>query len=140
MGFRWWEDLPLLRDDDLLFRDGSAKPGPGNMAACLMCGKPFIMQPFIGAPDQICSECGKTYEEAAVLVCKNCNVTIARVEPGVIECGYEVKPRTVLHTDKCSVCSPGLTQSTVLEIDEWMRNHRENRIILPASKYAGTGQ
>lgn len=129
-----WRNLPHIADDRFLFIDTSVAPGPGQLAACLMCAKPFIMPNYIGAADQICGECRKTYADAAILVCRQCKVTICRIYPKVLDCGFYIRPRSVLHADKCNVCSPGLLQSTILEIAEWMRTTRQAKpaIIVPA--------
>ena len=57
-----FEDIPRLTGNAVQFRRVVADPAlPGNIVPCLMCGKPFIMPPFIGHPDQMCGECLRTY-------------------------------------------------------------------------------
>jgi hypothetical protein len=128
-----WRKLPHLIDDRFLFIDTSGTPVPGDITACLMCAKPFIMPRYVGFADQICPECRKTYDESAILVCGCCKVVICRLHPKVLDCGFYIRPRSVLHSNKCNVCAPGLMQSTVLEIAEWMRVVRPNKptIIVP---------
>jgi len=131
-----WQTLPVLRNDKLLFQDTSGKPLPGSIVPCLLCAKPFLMRPYIGEPDQICPECWRTYEEAARVVCINCRVTICRLVPKVLDNGYYIKPRTVLHSSACNVCKPGLQLSHITEITEWEKRMRPKKIIIPSSKYS----
>jgi hypothetical protein len=135
-----WRNLPQLIDDRFLFIDTSGKPKPGDIVACLMCAKPFLMPRYIGAADQICPECRKTYDEAAILVCRNCKVVICRLHPKVLDCGFYIRPRAILHSNKCNVCDPGLIQSTVMEIAEWMRTVRPHKpvIVVPGGYHPRT--
>ena len=128
-----WRNLPRIMDDRFLFIDTSEAPGPNKLAVCLMCAKPFVMPNYIGHADQICPECQKTYDEAAILICRKCKVVICRLLPKVLDNGFYVRPRAVLHTDRCNVCAPGLAQSTILEISDWMRTTRQAKpmIIVP---------
>jgi len=128
-----WRNLPHIADDRFMFMDTSQPAQPGKLTVCLMCAKPFIMPNFIGHADQICGECRKTYADAAILVCRHCRVTICRIAPKVLDNGFYIRPRSILHTDKCNVCAPGLMVSTILEIAEWMQNTRQAKpvIIVP---------
>lgn len=130
--------LPLIRNDTLIWYDSSQMPGPGKIVPCLMCTKPFIMPKFVGEYDQICGECQKTFDESAKVVCKRCHATIGRVAPGLIDCGYLVRPHTTLHVNACNVCRPGILFSTVLEIEQWERVMRPRKIIIPSSVRAVT--
>lgn len=125
--------LPLLRGNDpLLFQNTSSMPVAGRMLPCLLCGKPFIMPQFIGQPDQVCATCRKDYDELARLVCSRCRVTIGRVHPGVIDCGYYIRPRSTLHVDSCNICNPNAPISNVREILEWETHYRPKKtFILP---------
>lgn len=133
-----WRRLPHIMDDRFLFIDTSVTPKPGDIAACLLCAKPFLMPRSIGVADQICPECRKTYHESAILVCRRCKVTICRLYPKVLDCGFYIRPRSVLHSDKCNVCAPGLPHSTVVEIAEWMRTTRQHKpvIVVPGGYHA----
>ena len=132
-----WAKLPILkRNENLLFIDTSGYPLPGKIVPCLLCGDPFLMRKYMGTPDQICERCHKTYDECAIVICRQCNVTICRLIPTVIDTGYYIRPRSVLHSDKCNICSPGLTQSTIEEIDEWERMCRPKKVIILPSKYS----
>jgi len=129
--------LPVLRNDKLIFEDTSMAPTTGGICPCLMCGKPFIMRVFIGIPDQLCGECSKTYEDTAKVVCARCKppVTICRLKPGIIECGYYIRPKAILHVDRCNICDHliregVMTTSTIIEIEAWMKNHRPRKLIL----------
>lgn len=126
--------LPLLRDDALLWIDTSGYPLPGKIVPCLLCGKPFIMRKFIGEPDQICPECAKTYKDAATVVCVNCNVSICKLKPSVLDNGFVIKSRAVLHSNACNICKPGLRESRIVEVDQWekfLRPHKPT-IIVPS--------
>lgn len=107
-------------------------PLPGKIIPCLMpgCGKPFLMRPYIGSPDQICPECAKRYSDCARIICSKCNVTICRAMPKVLDNGFYIKPRMVMHTDACNICKPGLTVSTILEIAQYERLTRPKKIIV----------
>lgn len=111
---------------------GSYPPLPGRIVPCLMpgCGKPFLMRPWVGEPDQICPECAKTYDACARLICSKCHVTICRVVPKVLDNGFYIRPRMILHVDHCSVCKKDITVSTVLEIAEYERVVNPRKIIV----------
>lgn len=111
-----------ISDVDMLWlQDNSGFPQAGTIVSCLMCAKPFLMRPYSGVPDQICPECFKTYNECASLMCVHCRVVIAKIKPGVTDTGYYVRPRAVLHADKCLVCDPDVVESRIIEMDEWYR-------------------
>ena len=114
----------------LRFADTSLPPTAGKLCPCLLCGKSFIMRIYTGEPDQVCSECWDKYKDCARLVCVRCKVTICRVEPKVLDNGFYVRPRSVLHTNACNICKPGLLQSDVIEIREWERCVRPGKIIM----------
>ena len=116
--------------EELRFLDTTSTPVPGAVVPCLLCAKPFVMRPFIGEPDQVCGECWKTYNECARVICKNCRVTIGRVVPKVLESGFRIRPRMILHSSACNICRPGLTESTIIEIDEWEQTRRNKKIIV----------
>jgi len=128
-----WRNLPELRNDSLIFEDTSGAPVPGNIAPCLLCEKPFIVRPYVGAPDQICASCWETYKDAARVVCWKCRpqATICRLMPKMLDNGFYIRPRMVLHSTACNVCEPGLKKSTIIEIDEWMKHMRPAKIIIP---------
>jgi len=118
-----YANLPDLTDHRFDNVDLSAPPVPGKMAVCLLCAKPFIMPQYVGEPDQACPECIRTLRDTARIVCARCKRVVASQVPKVLDCGFCIRPRTVLHIDKCNRCSPGLIVSRVLEIDEWMRRN-----------------
>lgn len=128
-----WRELPDLADVRFIGIDTSKPPVPGKMAVCLLCAKPFIMPQFVGEPDQACPDCIKMLRDTAKLVCVKCHRVIARHAPKVLDCGFYIRPRMVLHTDKCSRCCPGLLVSRVLEIDEYMRRHFIPKTIVPVT-------
>ena len=123
--------LPIIRDDMLLFEDTSGRPQRGQIVPCLMCMKPFIMPMYVGTPDQLCPECWTTYDEAARVVCLHCQITVARLVPKLLDCGFLIRPRHVYHVDACNVCRRQIVSSNVIEITEWMRTTREPKIIIP---------
>jgi len=128
-----WGNIPTV-DDLVLNYDTSEYPLPGKIVPCLMCAKPFLMRPYSGIPDQVCPECWKLYNECAKLICWKCNVVIARVKPGVTDSGFHIRKRAVLHLDKCNVCAPGLTESIVIEIDQWEQTvGRKKRLFIPVT-------
>jgi len=130
-----WKKLPILRQDKLLFQDTGGKPVPNTIVPCLLCGKPFLMPLYRGEPDQICPECWTTYQDAARVICINCKVTICRLVPKVLDNGFYIRPRSVLHSSACNICQPGLKQSIILEIDVWEKQVRPRKIIITGSKY-----
>jgi len=133
-----WSKLPTLRKEtyELLWEDTSGSPVPGKIVPCLLCTKPFIMRLYSGTPDQVCGECYETYKDSARVVCWKCKVTICRLVPKVLDNGFYIQPRNVYHSTACNICDPGLSKSTIIEIDEWQRTVRPKKIILPGSKYA----
>lgn len=126
-----WKNLPELRQDQLIFEDTSGMPLAGSIAPCLLCTKPYIVPMYIGALDQICSECWRTYVDAARVVCFTCKITICRLVPKLLDNGYYIQPKIILHTNACNICKPGLKTSEIIEISEWMRTTRERKIIVP---------
>ena len=125
------EELPLLRNDGLIWIDTARAPTPNGIVPCLLCTKPFVMPVFIGEPDQICPECHVTYKDSARVICKKCGITIGRVVSKILENGYYVRPRSVLHSNSCNICQPGLNESTIIEIDQWQRHIRQSKVIVP---------
>jgi len=107
-------------------------PLPGKILPCLMpgCGKPFLMRPYTGSPDQICPECEVNYRDCARILCSKCNVTICRAMPKVLENGFYIKPRMVLHVDCCNICKPDLTVSNIIEIQQYEKLTRPKKIII----------
>lgn len=128
-----WRDLPDLTDVRFIGLDLSKPPVPGKLAICLLCAKPFIMPQFLGEPDQACPDCINRLRDTAVLVCNRCKRVIARHEPKVLDCGFYIRPRMVLHTDKCNNCDPGVVVSKVIEIENWMRTHWTPKTIVPVT-------
>ena len=130
-----WRSLPVLRNDSLIWEDTASLPVPGRIVPCLLCTKPFIMRHYTGAPDQICGECWEVYKDAARVICWKCRVTICRLVPKILDNGFYVRPKTVYHSSACNICKPGLKQSEIIEITEWQKHIRPNKLILPGSKY-----
>ena len=128
------EDLPLLRQDKLIFQDTSKRPEANGIYPCLLCTKPFVMGVYIGEPDQTCGECREKYRDTARVICNKCRITIGRCVPKILDCGYYVRPRSVLHSSSCNVCHPGLKESTIIEIDQWIKQLRPSRIIVPMTR------
>jgi len=93
------------------------------------------MRQYVGEPDQICPECWTTYKDAARVICFHCKVTICRLIPKILDNGYYIRPRSVLHSSACNICQPGLRQSVIIEIDEWQTHMMPKKIIVPGSKY-----
>jgi hypothetical protein len=91
------------------------------------------MPQFIGEPDQACPACRHLMRETAKVVCIRCKRVIARHLPKVLDCGFYIRPRMVLHTDKCNRCCPGLLVSKVLEIEDYMKKHYVPKTIVPVT-------
>ena len=129
--------LPKLDKNQIRFPDfdTTKMPLPNGAAWCLLCVKPFTMPPFKAIPDQLCEECKKVYSDTARVACLKCRVVIFRIKPGVIDSGYYIRPRSLLHVNECNVCHPGLAVSTIVEIDEWERIARPKKVILVTNKY-----
>lgn len=118
----------------LRLSDNSVAPLPNGVYQCLLCAKPFLMGVFLGEPDQVCPECMVAFEEYAKVVCATCpgHVTIARLKPGrVAECDYEIRKRSVLHSDGCNICRPGLKESVIIEIRTFIDHHRRGKLYIP---------
>ena len=128
-----WRGLPELRSDRLLFLDTSGYPLPGKIVPCLLCTKPFLMPKYVGNPDQVCGECRDTYADCAVVRCHNpmCgDVVICRLVPKILDNGFVIKPRMVLHSNACNCCQPGLRESTITEITEWEHLVRPKKAVI----------
>ena len=117
-------ELPF---NPLYLQETHQKPLPGTIVPCLMCGKPFLMRIYSGEPDQLCAECWKTYRDCASLVCTVCNITIAKVLPGITDDGFLIRRNSVLHVDACNVCQPDIKKSVVIEIADWNKGMGLNR-------------
>jgi hypothetical protein len=126
------KSLPILRNDRLIFEDTVSAPRPGAIVPCLLCMKPFLMGFFIGEPDQICPECEKTYADTAKVICVRCRpqVTICRLVPKILDNGFYIRPRSILHSNRCNVCCPGISESSIIEIEAWERTRRPGKIII----------
>lgn len=107
------------------------KPLPGTVLPCALCQAPFLMRPYHGTPDPVCPNCIKDHRESAKIKCMVCDVVVARVYPEVLESGYEIKKAAVLHTNKCGFCQPGLTESTVIEVEQWEKHigHKKKTVV-----------
>lgn len=114
----------------IIFEDTESQPLPGTEVPCLMCEKKFIMHAYSGEPDQICGSCWNTYQDLAKIICVHCKKVICRHKPGKLDNGFEIHPRMVMHTDACNVCRPGLTESVVIEIENWLKFMRPKKIIV----------
>lgn len=103
---------------------------------CVHCAKVFATSPFVGVRDQLCPECRKTSRGTAILRCAKCQIVIERIAPCVMDCGFEIKPNMVLHSDSCNICNPALNESdgtlstTIIEVDEWMKNVRKAKTFV----------
>ena len=113
-------------------RYDNCPPLPGTIVKCLMpgCGKPFLMRKYVGSPDQICPECSVTYADCARIICSKCSKTIARVVPKIMDNGFYIRPRMVLHTDKCGKCTDNLRVSNILEIVQYEKTISPRKIIV----------
>lgn len=122
-----------IRMANLIFSDTSQRPVANRLCPCLLCGKPFMMLPFIGTPDQLCPACGELYADAARVVCSNpkCKVTIMRIAPRQQpDSGYYIRPKAILHVAECYICHPGIKSSVIVEIDEWLRTQRPAKLYI----------
>jgi len=119
-----------FRQDRLIFADTSGYPLPGTIVPCLLCTKPFLMRFYSGEADQTCPECWETYKDSARVVCCKCRVVICRLVPKVLDNGFYIRPKVTYHSDACSVCKPGLSESKIVEITEWERTMRPKKIII----------
>lgn len=121
---------------------GEYNPLPGEITGCCLCKKPFLMRSYMGPPDPICSECFKTYSECAKILCRKCKVVLARVKPEVLDSGYYVRPRCVLHSNGCPRCDKKLRSmksgelgvTTIMEIDEWEQRMGRRKTIVQVSR------
>lgn len=114
--------------------DGTAVVTPGAVYGCTMCGKPYLQGFFSGYHDPVCPVCDDTHKDCARIACVKCKVVVCRVDPSLTDSGYYVKPRELLHIDRCNHCyKPKNTEerwtSVVLEIDAWEKQHGRKRII-----------
>lgn len=100
---------------------------------CLLCAEVYEVTPSIGKVDQLCPKCRNGLNGTAKLVCAKCNVTICRIAPTVIE-GYIVRPNAILHSDRCNICSPGLTESKIVEIDLWIQTQKPKKTFVGLGK------
>lgn len=101
---------------------------------CALCGAPFRM-PILTSNkvefiDNLCETCRDALKEAAVIVCTKCKKPIGRIEAKKLECGYIVQPAEILHVDECPRCNPNCISSKFIEVESWINNIREGKIIV----------
>ena len=124
-----WAELSPIKYK-MYLSDTVTRPLPNGIVPCLLCGKPFMMPVFIGEPDQVCPECQAQYGDTAKVICKTCRVTICRVVSKQLDNGFYIRPHSILRSNACNVCKPGLSESTIVEIDEWERTMRPKKITI----------
>lgn len=126
-----WEEKPIASDP--------RKPKVGSMIPCAICNKVFQVPMYKGIMDPICGECFKTYRDTAVLICRRCNVVVGRIVSKMLECGFYIQPRMTLHTSKCGICDEKIKESTIEEVDQWMKQHRRPTIYTSSGKVYSKG-
>lgn len=109
---------------------------PGEKG-CIMCGRMSDVNDMqkLSNNQFMCKECTELYKDAATIVCATCGAHVAKVVPGVIDCGYDIKPKEVLHVDKCINCCEDVTVSEILEITEWQKHNKPKLYIYNESKH-----
>ncbi len=118
--------------DGIYSLDTSGYPDIGEAYPCLLCGQPFLMRMYTGVPDPICGECFELYKDCATLVCSRCVNIVAKVPPKVLDNGYYIRPRSVLHLDICGTCDNTLKESTIIEIRNWEEKVRPKKTTVQA--------
>lgn len=140
-----WKKLPSVRETDpTLFMDTVKDPEPYTEAVCLLCTKKFEMLPSSGQPDPVCPECWRTYHECAIVICRGCRTIIGKITPKVLENGYIVQKRQLLHTKVCFNCAvlateQGYPKTEIVEIKEWEERQRPTKLILPMTPTSKRG-
>lgn len=101
----------------------------GLQTSCQMCKRPMEVtaemwknQEFF---DVLCPACERELAGTARLVCLNCRQVVCRLKPKRCDNGFVIEAGKAYHTDKCSVCSPGLIESKFLEIEAYSTTHKE---------------
>lgn len=107
-------------------------PDPEGSLRCLVCAKLYEPSLGIGKIDQVCPDCRNTMNGTAKLVCARCGLTICRIAPNVLDNQFVIRPNAVLHSDWCNICQPGLSESTVVEIDLWNKAKRPKKTLVTA--------
>jgi hypothetical protein len=121
-----WKEEPVKSDP--------TRPTIGSYIPCAICKELFQVPFYKGTMDPICGKCFVTYNETAKLVCQRCNVIVGRIVPKMLDCGFYVQPKAILHTDKCSLCDEKIKESTIVEVKEWMAKHRRPVIYTSAGQ------
>lgn len=127
-----WKERPVT--------DDPKKPRVGAMVPCAVCNKIFQVPMYKGVMDPICAECFKTYHDTAVLICRRCNVVVGRIVSKMLDCGFYVKPRMTLHTDKCGICDESVKESTIIEVDQWMKHNRRPTVYTASGSVYRKGE
>jgi len=108
------------------------KPDPEGSLRCLVCAKLYEPSLGIGKIDQVCPDCRNTMNGTAKLLCARCGLTICRLAPKVLDNEFIIRPNAVLHSDWCNICQPGLSESTIVEIDLWNKTRRPKKTLVTA--------
>lgn len=129
--FKAWEHV--------LKFDTSKPPKVGDPYPCLRCVKLFVTPMYVGAFDGLCQDCRKLYGECATIICKRCRMAVCKVTPKLLDNGYYIAKRAVLHIPCCGVCKR-MKEHDYTEIEEittWQRQRGQTSIrtiFLPGAK------
>lgn len=63
----------------------------------------------------LCSECRKGVNNWTRIVCLNCKSLLALYPPQRMKTGFEFKPNSCVHVERCPSCRPSITDTPVLE-------------------------
>ena len=107
---------------DKLPEPGSQTDDASTFVTCA-CGQKLIprteVKQFTSAvgviEDKICDSCFEQVPEFCPIVCSNCAVVVARLEPGENKRKFKLEPKKVYHIRDCPVCNPQKYQNAVVE-------------------------
>lgn len=129
-------DAPPAKPDlsGIWFQNTAAALVPGIARVCALCEKPYAPEVTLnihGVQDPVCKACESTYADCATVVCELCHTAVAKIPPKLLDNGFYIKPRSVLHGDSCNVCRPGVKVTLLREIDDHQRRYRSCTIVAP---------
>lgn len=99
-----------------------------NFMKC-MCGHrrrrsdmPRVSSGVVVFSDNVCRGCVKKYRDLATVVCAKCKDVLGRVEPGTDpKDRFTFERGAIYHILYCDSCTPGLSNSEVIERILWRR-------------------
>ena len=129
--------IPRMQDRIVEIETGRGCP---RQQGCSFCTEPIKHSVQWRKAEHIIEEAKRLLDlgaQALRLGKQSCMYSYKAGGPDKIEAllrGLSALKPAVLHLDKCNVCAPGLTESIVIEIDQWEQTvGRKKRLFIPVT-------